>query len=262
MCTVTIVASGSRCRLMCNRDERHDRADAHAPTITRASGQLAILPVDPPGGGTWIAATDAGLVFALLNDEGPVPPATASRGRLILELLDCPTLAHAVDRAGALYARPWAPHRLIATDGHSVVQLRGGPSPTFDSWSTDRPLMFTSSSLGEAAVRPARRALFDSLVTAAFDGASAGGADVWRAQETFHHHQWHDRPQISVHMRRHDAGTQSVTSAELTRCHVSMRHEPRDCVGLPVPLSLLRMVPEAAFGERSTVMATAQALAS
>ena len=66
MCTVSVVAAGDRLRVMCNRDERHTRPDAHPPTAMRTHAGLALLPLDPLSGGTWIAASSAGLAFAVL----------------------------------------------------------------------------------------------------------------------------------------------------------------------------------------------------
>lgn len=258
MCTVTIVPAGDRLRLMCNRDERHDRAEAHPPLVARAGGQLALMPLDAPGAGTWCAVNASGLVFALLNDDGPHPARSESRGRIIVELLDCATLTHAVERAGALYARPWAPHRLIVTDGRGVVQLRGGRGvPTVDTWAARRPMMFTSSSLGTTAVHQVRTALFDRTVGAAF--AAGHAHDAWSAQEAFHRHRWPDRPQVSVHMRRHDAATQSITTVHVTPRHVSMRYEPRDAVGVAAPLSLERRAPGARASFEAPSAGTASA---
>ena len=113
MCTVTLLPMGDHLRVMANRDERHDRPVAHPPLISRAGGALALMPVDPQGGGTWIAATSAGLVFALLNGTGDVPATAPSRGRLILELLDCMDLRQVQARAQSLTWRGWPPHRLL-----------------------------------------------------------------------------------------------------------------------------------------------------
>jgi hypothetical protein len=52
VCTITLLPMGDHLRVMANRDERHDRPLAHAPRITRASGALALMPLDPRGGGT------------------------------------------------------------------------------------------------------------------------------------------------------------------------------------------------------------------
>ena len=102
MCTVTFLPMGDGLRVMANRDERHTRPSAHPPSIARAGGALALMPIDPQGGGTWIAGTSAGLVFALLNAAGESRAVAPSRGRLILELVDCIDLRQVVSRAQSL----------------------------------------------------------------------------------------------------------------------------------------------------------------
>jgi hypothetical protein len=234
MCTVTLVPDGETLRVMANRDERHSRMAASPPRIVRAGRALALLPVDPQSGGTWIAATSAGLVFALLNGNGAAPESAPSRGLLIPELADCSDLSHVVARAQSLAWRNWPPHRLIASDGRRALELRvraGGV--TVDTYCLQRPLGFTSSSLGDDVVEAPRRALFDRLVV--------GAADPRDGQDAFHRHRWPDAPHLSIDMRRHDAGTQSITTVEVTATRVRMRYEPlRELVGTPAWLSIER----------------------
>ena len=234
MCTVTLLPLGDHLRVMANRDERHSRRSAHPPFITRAGGALALMPMDPQSGGTWIAGTSAGLVFALLNGAGESRSVAPSRGRLILELIDCVDLRQVVSRAQSLCWRDWPPHRLIASDGRRALEMRlrtGGLS--MDTYPLHRPLGFTSSSLGDAVVEPVRRALFEELVIGATD-PSAG-------QHAFHHHRWPDRPHVSIDMHRHGAGTQSITTVDVGPSRVRMRYEPlREAVGVPAWLSIER----------------------
>lgn len=234
MCTVSLVPAGVRLRLMCNRDERHTRPTAHPPTITVAGEHLAMLPLDPLGGGTWIAASGAGLAFALLNRDGPSGASALSRGRLILELLDAASLDHVIDGARQLCRRDWPGHRLIVTDGASVLELHIAVSGLrVREHVTSRPLMFTSSSVDVDLARSLRTGLFEQIV--------ARAADVLDGQDAFHRHRWPDRPHLSVHMRRHDAATQSITMVELTPATVRMRYESTtDIEGVPASLSIDR----------------------
>ncbi|MGE3470482.1 MAG: NRDE family protein [Vicinamibacterales bacterium] len=219
MCTVSFVAAGGRLRAMCNRDERYTRPAAHPPLVTRAGGLLALLPLDPCGGGTWIAGTSAGLVFAVLNGEGPGGAPGLSRGRLILELLESASLEDAVVRARPLCSRDWPAHRLLVADADRVLDLRVGLAGVqVHVHPVHRPQMFTSSSLGDAVAGPPRRALFDETVVAA--------ADPLDGQDAFHRHRWRDRPHLSVHMRRHDAATLSITTVDVSPSAVRMRYEP------------------------------------
>lgn len=232
MCTVTVVADGCGTRLLCNRDERHTRPEALAPRVRRTSAGLAMFPIDPEGGGTWVAVNDAGLGFALLNDDGAAAGAE-SRGRIILELLGCPDLA-AIRRCAEAVRRAWSPHRLLVADGEQVLELRIGPSKVeVTAHALDRPRLFTSSSLGRALVESPRRALFDRMVL--------NVADQRLGQEAFHRHRWADEPHLSVHMRRHDAATQSVTAVELAPERLRMRYEStREAAGVPAWMGIER----------------------
>lgn len=234
MCTVSLVPAGSRLRLLCNRDERHTRPSARPPTVTRAGAHLALLPQDPLGGGTWIAANAAGLVFALLNRNGAPGAPGLSRGRLIPELLECTSLDGVIDDSSRLCRRDWPAHRLLVADGEQALELRVGTSGLHvDAHPIAGPLLFTSSSLDDAMADGHRRALFHEMVVEA--------ADPVDGQDAFHRHRWHDCPHLSVHMRRHDAATQSITMVEITPATVRMRYESAtDCVGMPAWLSIDR----------------------
>ena len=97
MCTVTVLRVGDMLRLVCNRDESRQRPSAYSPLITLAGRLHALMPQDPAGRGTWIAANSAGLVFAILNTYPETPriesdPHRISRGLIIPSLLECAML--------------------------------------------------------------------------------------------------------------------------------------------------------------------------
>src|SRR5690348_2899943 len=77
MCTLSIIqvpAPSGRgtpsLRIVCNRDESRSRPPASPPrwrAAEGADGVRAIWPMDMEGGGTWLGASDRGLVLSLLN---------------------------------------------------------------------------------------------------------------------------------------------------------------------------------------------------
>jgi hypothetical protein len=220
MCTVTVVRAGGRLRLACNRDERRDRVAAHPPFITRAGGLRVLTPEDPQGRGTWIAANGAGLVFALLNvNDGPASSGvpTRSRGAVIPSLADAATLHDAVLRLEGAPASCFAPFRLLVADVFQVAELvravRADTVEIVQLHRIDRPLLFTSSSLGDAIVEGPRRLLFEQM----FEAAPEGFSEMAARQDAFHAHRWRDRPAVSVHMSRPDACTVSTAVVEITR---------------------------------------------
>lgn len=74
-----------------NRDERFSRSSALLPDIYNYHNKQIIYPLDPDGGGTWLA-TSKDRVLCLLNGSffphQPRPPYSKSRGKLILESFD------------------------------------------------------------------------------------------------------------------------------------------------------------------------------
>jgi len=72
------------------------RPDAEPPIIECQDGVSTVMPIDPSGGGTWIAANSQGLIIALLNDyryPSRVPASRArSRGLLVRNLSSARTV--------------------------------------------------------------------------------------------------------------------------------------------------------------------------
>jgi len=237
MCTVTVASIGDMLRVAFNRDERRQRRAAHPPFITRAGALQVLMPQDAQGRGTWIAANTAGLVFTLLNAHtGRVEsgPRRVSRGLVIPALADCASLEQTAARATDLSASDYAPFRLLAMQGREVIEL----STVQGAWrastrSVSQPLLFTSSSLGDALVEGPRRALFEQMF--------ATRGDLAALQDAFHAHRWRDRPALSVHMSRPDACTVSTTIVEVTNTEVRMVYQPAHCdAGTPVGLAIER----------------------
>lgn len=240
MCSVSIIPRRGGLRIACNRDEQRTRPLAEPPMAHRAAGRVALWPVDPVSGGTWIGANDAGLAMVLLNRFPHNTPAvrqpSLSRGCII------PRLLAAADLRGALDAlsrdipgrlSPRVSHRGLVPPGDfpfapfTLVMIQGAELAVV-TWSAGalllrhtgllRPQLFTSSSLGGDAVVSRRRSLFSQFVL-------RSGMPM-RGQARFHHHQWPDRPDISVLMSRRDAATVSTTVLDVSASAVRMHYQP------------------------------------
>ena len=89
MCTLTYRLTEQGYELFFNRDEQRTRPQAIQPTINTLLN--AIYPIDPSGGGTWIAAHQSGISLALLNYyQAQIDPNLknfTSRGVIIPHLL-------------------------------------------------------------------------------------------------------------------------------------------------------------------------------
>lgn len=220
MCTCSVVSSfdGSAVRLLFNRDERRLRPAAWPPTVQAVGDGHALWPTDPVSTGTWIAANDRGLVFAVMNTDGHrTAPDTPSRGTLIPAMADASSISDAVLRWRALDTAAFAPFRLVVASRREVAVLtRGCVEPAI------RPLgrahLFSSSSLGDARVEAPRRGLLVQLLRTE--------PDPWMAQTRFHQHAWPDRRHLSVMMSRTDACTVSCTEVIVTSGSVVMHYRP------------------------------------
>ncbi len=246
MCTVTVVRGrAGAVRLACNRDEQHARAAALLPEVRSFGRRQALLPIDSHSGGTWIAASDAGLALTLLNvnpgEDAAPAAASRSRGTIIPELLSSATLAEAVAHGLALDAASFAPFRLVIVDGRDVAELHsdGRSVHLLRQAPLEGPLLFTSSGLGDDRVAGPRRQLFGELVAPAADGPAG--------QDAYHRHHWPERPHLSVCMRRADARTVSHTVVTLAADAVRLDYHP-DAPDVPAESSSLMLTRSAGGG--------------
>jgi transport and Golgi organization protein 2 len=223
MCTVTVVPLAEGFRLACNRDERRDRPPALSPRVYLTARRRWLCPVDPLGGGTWIGVNDAGLAMVLLNRNPartvPSNRSTLTRGAIIPMFLGHAWVDAALQEATAIDANLFAPFQLVIVRDATVGvltwngrQISAACSPFI------QPILYTSSTLGDARVDGPRRRLFERLVV------GDSGSHL-RGQATFHRHQWRHSPQTSVVMSRADALTVSRTVIDVTVHEVRLTYE-------------------------------------
>lgn len=237
MCTVSVILIGDArgrpgFRAVCNRDENRGRPAAQEPAWRVLRGGAdplrAIFPIDPAGGGTWIAASSRGLLLCLLNlneSRGALlPPASAlrSRGLVIPDLVASSDAGEVGLALREMDLDHYAPFRLIAADasggrGVRLIEARWDRDELNISETPRIPACFVSSGLGDALAAP-RLELFDQ------HAGALSGAGAEAAQDRFHDHQWADRPEISVRMSRADARTMSVTTVTVLGSDVSMAY--------------------------------------
>ena len=216
MCTVTVVPHESGIRLMCNRDERRTRPAAIPPRVHQLGGRLAAFPVDPQGGGAWVGVNDADLAVALLNVHSAPRRCSEkpkqSRGLIVRELLSCGSMTDVLEALASLEIAVFETFQLVIVHRSTVTVAThdGAWRMTSRQMSLDAPLLFTSSSLGDARVQAPRRRLFQRMVLQGRTGWLEG-------QAQFHRHQWRSKPEISVRMEREDALTVSQTVVDVAR---------------------------------------------
>lgn len=223
MCTVSVLrswpvdASGAEFRLVSNRDERPEREAARPPSIIEAGSVRVARPIDPAGGGTWIAANDAGLVFTLLNGvdleaepEAVEPP---SRGGIVTRIASARSVEEVAGRLRALDLTVYRPWRLLVVGDGRLLQVdSSAPARRVIIRSLPDRFVVTASSRLAPEARRRRERLFKAVVP----------RPEAARQDTFHAHAWPGRPEISVVMNRPEARTVSRTSVEVTSLHVRM----------------------------------------
>jgi hypothetical protein len=208
--------------MVCNRDERRTRPTARPPRPWLTGASWATYPQDPVSGGTWIGVNDDGLLVAVLNrtsTPGVVRPAARSRGAIVPGLLACASIDEAAKAAEMLDVRIFEPFRLVVVQRSMVAVIASDSAHTSpEIFPLVSPVMFTSSSLGDALVEAPRCALFEQLVLS---------SDDWlRGQFRFHRHQWPERQGISILMARQDAATVSRTTIDVTSRRIDVGYEP------------------------------------
>lgn len=225
MCTLSLVpAQGERgWRVMMNRDERRTHPAAWPPMTEEVGGTAIVRPVDSQALGTWIAATEHGLAYAVMNAcqaESLLPRTTAiSRGTIIPAVGACDEPADAIGLVRALPLSSMAPFRLVVTSGLEIASARwDGRDLRCAIAPFMRPLLFASSSLGDRQVQRPREELFEHLLRQE--------RDPWRAQDRLHVHAWPDRRHLSVNMSRIGACTVSCTTVVVTETSVELRYVP------------------------------------
>lgn len=235
MCTISIIqvpASDGRgtpsLRIVCNRDESRSRPPASPPrwrAVDRDDSVRAIWPMDMEGGGTWLGASDRGLVLSLLNlnqeprfDPRGVP-GLRSRGLVIPELLGAPSAESAMGRLERMALRHFAPFRLVAIGANPdapIGEARWDRTRLDIRWHARTPLCFVSSGLGDHVAAP-RLELFEEMV--------AGAGPTAERQDEFHRYTIPGHSEIGVLMSRPDARTVSITTVELGPAGVEMDYE-------------------------------------
>ena len=218
-----------------NRDERRDRAPARPPRRWRGNGETFTAPVDGDAGGTWIAATDSGVVLALLNHDRPDHSAVAGlgpgkgvgvgsgRGRISRGLLVTRLAADAVTpdaaRLRSAGLASFAPFRLFVAGLRVPPRVFTWDGARLSTRRLDPRLGFlTSSSWQPRAVIPARHARFRAFARAHPRPTRADVLAFHACASDPRGTPW------AICMSRDDARTVSLTVVEVTTGGVTMRY--------------------------------------
>ena len=230
MCTLTLVptarANGINLRIAFNRDEKRIRPKALPPVLTATPHTMACYPLDFPGGGTWMAATSAGMVFALLNvNSASARPEfflqKKSRGEIILKFFGAQSQAAVLAIMQSLSVHDFSPFRVLASDLEQWQEwIFNGAEVTFErgTHAVGKTVIRTSSSYaqGDDYVQKPRMELWNELFQ--------NNEISLQNQEHFHRFQWGHDKISSIFMERPDARTVSHTVVDLFPHSLIMRY--------------------------------------
>lgn len=214
MCTASWLIGADGYDLLFNRDELRTRPLALPPRRGERKGVRYLAPVDPQGGGTWIAANERGLCLFLLNrrpDREPQAP-QLSRGLIPLALIDATEVGEVYRRAGALDLARYRPFTLgaVAPGGPPAVFAWTGEA--FEPAEARPPLV--SSSVGDESLFAERRATYPK--------------EPLSLRKLLAYQRGHGsgRSAASVCMHREDAQTVSFSRVRVTGTEVRLGYAP------------------------------------
>lgn len=221
MCTVTWCRSRGAYELFFNRDERRARPDALSPRVQSAGAVRFLAPIDPQGGGTWLAVNDRGVAAGLLNlyerEAAAMPASPLSRGLLIPSLMASSSARDLASAAAAGGHAQFAPFVLVAVDPDFALQVRWDGRRVETAALEKRDLPVSTSSFDTAAVLARRRARWTELV--------GGGLASPAVLEAYHRSRDPAGGAYSVRMERQDARTVSISRIRVTPAAVAFRYE-------------------------------------
>ena len=202
MCTLTWwrEAAGTY-EVFFNRDEKRTRSVAKPPRLHERDGVSFLAPIDPDGGGTWMLASERGLLVCLLNrwhEEQTAVPSSRSRGQLVMEmgaLANVPAVEERLRKEDLDGVRPFT---MVGFDGVGErAWTWNGQSLSFER----AEIPMCSSSFRFEEVAAARRRRFEELKC-----SKGMGGDLL---ENFHADIDQGPSPFTVRMCRSDAQTMS-----------------------------------------------------
>ncbi|MEH6576425.1 MAG: NRDE family protein [Amphritea sp.] len=224
MCTLSWLVEPLGYQLFFNRDEQRSRTKALPPQHYENTGVAVLMPLDPDGGGSWIAVNEHGLSLCLLNFyQGTLPTGLLkSRGQLLKSLTHIDNLTELTVQLSSINLGDYAPFTLIAfarqfskTGGirvvHKAFQWDGYE---LNSLQTTSPM--TSSSVDFESVSAARKQRYCELP---HESSTADLLAYHQGHQRTNDHQHQamtKKGHKSVCMHRDDAHTVSFSHIEVT----------------------------------------------
>ena len=209
MCTVSWSLRGNGYRLYFNRDERKSRPIADRPKEIEWRGTRLIAPIDPQGGGSWIASSEQGTTAFLLNYYAATIETNSSgqfrtRGEIPLAIAAAPEWEGRLRRIEGFatsdyrpflvgFVNPGSPVRAYSWNGRSLERLDLKDS------------IVTTSSFRSCEVESYRQELYKSCV-------NKGRSDwAWKNGLQYHLDMSHEDAAFNPSMSREDSETHCIS---------------------------------------------------
>lgn len=237
MCTASWLLEEDGFQLFFNRDEQVGRVIAEPPRLIEGENNVRFLmPVDPQGGGSWIAVNEYGVAVCLLNFyQGQTPDGPLiSRGQLVKRFSSYKSGEDLINDFTTLDFSSYAPFTFVVFDselnqdnGH-VKALRWDGNSLCE-FLAKPPLI--SSAVDADIVHQTRGELFRTY-------QSQG--DSLESRLAFHHSHHPRQGHLSPCMHRDDAHTVSFTYIKVTSASVSISYqEGAPCMENPYKINSL-----------------------
>lgn len=209
MCTVSWSFRKQSYRLFFNRDEQRSRLRAERPRLIKWRGSELIAPVDPQGGGSWIALNREGIVAFLLNNYADRQDDSGlgryrSRGEVPLSIASNTDFDACVDALETLDTARYRPFiaGVVSPSGESHAVAWNGMTLKLHDLSRS---FLTTSSFRSDAVETYRRARYEERLR-------SGEADwAWCHGLDYHQDLNHANPAFNPLMSREDAETHCIS---------------------------------------------------
>jgi hypothetical protein len=209
MCTVSWSFKNQGYRLYFNRDEQRSRTRAERPRLVEWKGTELIAPIDPQGGGSWIALNRNGIIAFVLNNyaatrNGDGAERFRSRGEIPLTVAsqsDFLSCVRSIETFGNDSYRPFLVGVLSAQGGVTLTSWNG---VTLEAVDVDRSFV-TTSSYRSLEVESYRQNRYEELK------ASNGEGWAWSQAMSYHQDLAHSDPAFNPLMARDDAETHCIS---------------------------------------------------
>lgn len=239
MCTLSFLPEPEGYVVAMNRDELKSRAKASAPTIHLLGSVSAVYPQEA-GGGTWIAATSRGNLFALLNwnhiTGGGVGQPLRSRGEVIPSLLGEATPHNVEAGLRAADLRGFLAFRLfgIFPGEKEIREWRWDGKQLEVRWHEWVRNHWFSSSRSDARAEAARRKACEMMWREGIQDAKG-----WL--RGLHASHLPDAGAYSICVHRNDAATVSLTEVQYRGAELAMTYRagnPCSPQGVPATITI------------------------